>query len=249
MLGTGGRFQIRCSTDKLIVFPNSSMHEGDMGENNMLTIVTKTPAPTEDWGALVAQIRAGDEAGSEKLYRIFSRGLRFYLIRQLEAQDCEDKEHEIFAIVLRAVRKGNLREPERLMGFVRTVARRQVASYIEARMHSRQKESDLDSGAQIAEGSPNPEAQALLRERIEIVRDALACLSERDRQILTRFYFHEETPEQICKEMKLTETQFRLLKSRAKERFAVVGKLRTRKPVAATLKNLMPGLMAGRASA
>jgi DNA-directed RNA polymerase specialized sigma subunit len=52
----------------------------------------------------------------------------------------------------------------------------------------------------------------------------LAELSERDREILTRFYVDEQGQEQICSEMALTETQFRLLKSRAKARFGELGK-------------------------
>ena len=39
-----------------------------------------------------------------------------------------------------------------------------------------------------------------------------------------RFYLREQTPEEICDEMGLTETQFRLLKSRAKARFAELGR-------------------------
>ena len=38
------------------------------------------------------------------------------------------------------------------------------------------------------------------------------------------FYLREQSQEQICEEMKLTETQFRLLKSRAKARFGELGK-------------------------
>jgi RNA polymerase sigma-70 factor (ECF subfamily) len=49
-------------------------------------------------------------------------------------------------------------------------------------------------------------------------------LSERDREILVRFYLKEEPQEQICREMSLTETQFRLLKSRAKAKFGEIGR-------------------------
>jgi Sigma-70, region 4 len=52
----------------------------------------------------------------------------------------------------------------------------------------------------------------------------LRSLSERDREILTRFYLHEQSQEHICQEMSLSETQFRLLKSRAKARFGEMGK-------------------------
>ena len=53
---------------------------------------------------------------------------------------------------------------------------------------------------------------------------SLVVLSSRDREILTRFYLQEESQEEICIEMTLTETQFRLLKSRAKSRFGELGK-------------------------
>ncbi len=86
-----------------------------------------------DWSVLVAQIKAGDDAGMEHLYRLFSRGIRYYLCRQLGPQELEDKVHDTFLIVVHAIRKGDLREPERLMGFVRTVVRRQVAAYMTKR--------------------------------------------------------------------------------------------------------------------
>ena len=47
---------------------------------------------------------------------------------------------------------------------------------------------------------------------------ALRELSERDREILTRFYLWDQTPEQICAEMCLSPDQLRILKSRAKQR-------------------------------
>ena len=53
---------------------------------------------------------------------------------------------------------------------------------------------------------------------------SLQVLSQRNRDILERFYLEEQRPEQICEEMDLTETQFRLLKSRAKSKFGEIGR-------------------------
>src|SRR5882762_3797908 len=80
-----------------------------------------------DWYRLVDRIQSGTSDGMEELYQLFSRGVRFYLCRQLGPQELDDKVHDTFLIVVEAIRKGDLREPERLMGFVRTVVRRQVA--------------------------------------------------------------------------------------------------------------------------
>src|ERR1035438_658572 len=77
--------------------------------------------PQVDWSALVARVQSGDSAGMEQLYALFSRGLRFCLQRQLGLENAEDKMHDTFLIVVKAIQQGEIREPERLMGFVRTV--------------------------------------------------------------------------------------------------------------------------------
>ena len=160
----------------------------------------------------------------EELYQLFSRGIRFYLCRQLGPQDLDDKIHDAFLIVVQAIRRGDLREPERLMGFVRTILRRQVAAHIERVVHTRRDQAEFDSTARIPDPLRNPEEAAMFRQRIGLIRQVLGELSESDREILTRFYIDEESQDQICSEMGLTETQFRLLKSRAKARFGELGK-------------------------
>jgi len=125
---------------------------------------------------------------------------------------------------VQAIRRGELREPQRLMGFVRTIVRRQVAAHIDKVVHSRREQTDLDSGTRVADPRGNPEEAAIFRQRNELIQRVLHELSERDREILTRFYLDEQSQEQICSEMALTETQFRLLKSRAKARFGELGK-------------------------
>ncbi len=186
-----------------------------------------TPKPglsTTDWSLLVQRIKAGEDAGMEQLYKLFSRGIRYYLCRQLGPQELEDKVHDTFLIVVNAIKRGDLREPERLMGFVRTVVRRQVAAYIETAVHTRREQADLETGITVADRKQNPEQEAMLRQKTELMKSALEALSKRDRDILVRFYLQEQPQEQICREMALTETQFRLLKSRAKAKFGEIGR-------------------------
>lgn len=183
-----------------------------------------TSAASTNWSALVSKIQNGDDAGMEELYKLFSRGIRYYLCRQLGPQELEDKVHDTFLIVVNAIRKGDLREPERLMGFVRTVVRRQVAAYIDNAVHARREQADLETGVMVADRKHNPEQEAIVRQKTELMRTVLESLSQRDRDILVRFYLQEQSQEQICEEMSLTETQFRLLKSRAKAKFGEIGK-------------------------
>ncbi|MGC2660408.1 MAG: sigma-70 family RNA polymerase sigma factor, partial [Bryobacteraceae bacterium] len=123
-----------------------------------------------------------------------------------------------------AIKRGDLREPDRLMGFVRTVVRRQVAAYIEQAVHTRRDQADLESGASVADRKHNPEQAAILRQKSALMKSVLEAMSDRDREILKRFYIDEQSQEDICREMDLTETQFRLLKSRAKTKFGEMGR-------------------------
>jgi len=176
------------------------------------------------WVELVERIRTGKTDGMEELYQLFSRGIRFYLCRQLGPQELDDKVHDTFVVVVQAIRRGELREPERLMGFVRTIVRRQVAAHIDRVVHNRREQAEFDSTVRVADPRGNPEEAAIFRQRIGLIRQVLGELSERDREILTRFYIDEQGQDRICAEMGLTETQFRLLKSRAKARFGELGK-------------------------
>jgi RNA polymerase sigma-70 factor (ECF subfamily) len=183
------------------------------------------PNPS-NWALLVAQVQAGQDEGMEGLYRLFSRGIRYYLCRQLGPQELEDKVHDTFLIVVNAIKRGDLREPDRLMGFVRTVVRRQVAAYIEQAVHTRRDQADLESGVSVVDRKQNPEQAAILGQKAALMKSVLAAMSDRDREILKRFYIDEQSQEEICREMELTETQFRLLKSRAKTKFGELGRKR-----------------------
>ena len=180
----------------------------------------------ERWIGLVNRIRNSDAGAMEELYHVFSRGIRYYLCRHLGPQELDDKVHDTFLIVVQAIQGGGLREPEKLMGFVRTVVRRKVAAFIDTAVHTRRDFADLEVGGVVPDGGANPEQQLLREERSNLMLKVLRGISRRDREILTRFYLYEQTQAQICTEMALTETQFRLLKSRAKTRFAELGRKR-----------------------
>lgn len=181
---------------------------------------------------LVDRIQAGEPSGMEDLYRIFSKGVRFYLCRQLGAQELEDKVHDTFVIVVQAIRRGDLREPDRLMGFIRTVVRRQVAAHIDVAIQTRREHMGIEGGPSLIDASSDPEENYIVQQKAELMEKILGGMPKRDREILTRFYLDEQPQDQICREMSLSETQFRLLKSRAKSRFGELGKKKLfRKPI------------------
>lgn len=180
----------------------------------------------ESWTDLVTRLQAGDATAMAELYQVFAKGIRFYLCRQVGPQELDDRVHDAFLVVVQSIQRGELRDPRRLMGFVRTVVRRMVASQIDREIQNRRESLDVDHGERIADQRANPEKNVILRQKVNLIREILAEMPDKDREILDRFYVQEQLPEFICTEMNLSITQFRLLKSRAKARFGEIGKKR-----------------------
>ena len=167
------------------------------------------------WADLVIRIREGDSAGAEDLYHTVSGSARAKLRRSVDPHLVEDRLHDIVVTVLEAIRGGTLREPERLMGFVRTVTHRQVAAHIRSNVARRRRLMPIGPLEFPTSAEHSPEAAFAALERTDAVRKVLRRLRARDREILIRFYCEEQDQQQICQEMNLTATQFRLYKSRA----------------------------------
>jgi RNA polymerase sigma-70 factor, ECF subfamily len=198
------------------------------GRQNVVEIISKDSGKDRvsyaPFVTLVERIRNSETDGMEELYQLFSKGLRFYFCRQIGPQDLEDRLHDVFVLVVEAIRGGEIREPARLMGFVRTVGRRQVSAHIDRVVRARATETSVESQSRMIDGGTGPEQAAIFREREDLLKMVLSELSCRDREILTRFYLKEQSESEVCSEMVLTESQFRLLKSRAKNRFGELGK-------------------------
>jgi RNA polymerase sigma-70 factor (ECF subfamily) len=186
--------------------------------------------------ALVEGILAGEDGAVARLFASYRRGLTFYFGRQFGPQDAEDLVTEALTVVWEAIRSGSIREPERLAGFVMTIARRIGYRVIEERTHSRRAETSIDdeyvglNGLQTA--AESPEDSLFKTQQQTVMLRVLREMSERDRDVLRRFYLLEQAPEQIQLEMGMTETQFRLTKHRAKSRFGELGKKLLTPPVA-----------------
>ena len=185
---------------------------------------TGSPISQARWSLLVTQIQQGSPSGLTELYNLFSRGIRFQFCRQLGPQDLDDRVHDAFLVIVQAIRAGELRDPERLLGFIRTVVRRHVAAHIDSRIQDRRDQVDLECGISVPDVRPDPESRVISDQHLQFMRGVLDDLNAKDREVLVRFYLREQSQDEICEAMELSGTQFRLLKSRAKQRFSDLGR-------------------------
>lgn len=184
---------------------------------------------------MVDRVVANDPRGIEDLYTYFSKGARFYFCRHLGLEELDDRVHDSFLLVLDRLKRGELRDPERLMGFIRTILRRQVAAYVRGAMEERRDYAQLDAESEYClDFRGCPEERIIDIEAVDIMERIMRAMSLREREILTRFYLLEQPAEFICKEMRMSMTQFRLMKCRAKGRFGALG----RRSLRESLENL-----------
>lgn len=156
------------------------------------------------------------------------KNFSFFLMRQLGRDDLQDNIHDVFLTAATAITAGKLRDPERLTAFLTTVTRFYSYSQIERRVQGRSRLVILDEID--VPDEKNLEQRFYSEQQTRLVHDLLQSLSWINREILQRFYLEEQTKEQICRELKLTPTQFRNMKSQAKMALTKIGKRRLRSP-------------------
>jgi hypothetical protein len=152
---------------------------------------------------LVERVRCGEEAAIDELHGVIAKGIRFFLSRELGAENLEERVDLTFRVVVQTLRRDDAGGSDRLMGHVLDAIRARVAAHVG-------KTPDREAG---------PQQAMVFRRQLESMRGILRAMSPRDREILRRFYLDEQTEEQICSEMELAPSQLKLLKSRAAARF------------------------------
>jgi RNA polymerase sigma-70 factor, ECF subfamily len=169
---------------------------------------------------LVSRIIAGDREAEDELVKRYNRGVSF-IIRQ-EVRDtsiADDLYQETFCLLLEKIRRGEVREPEKLSGFVCSVAKNLAISHFR-RAARREILTGTEEITSLPHPAPNQLEGLLRKEKVELVRQVLKEMTnQRDIEVLYRFYIAEEEKEKICADLGLTSAQFNLVLHRARERY------------------------------
>ncbi|MFL6236956.1 MAG: RNA polymerase sigma factor [Thermoanaerobaculia bacterium] len=186
----------------------------------MSTDAGPEPGEAEIATDLVRRIAVGDATAEEALVLRYSRGI-LYLLRRMGAPPdlAEDLHQETFRIALERLRKRELDEPAALAGFLRGTARNLVIA--ERRKTARRRTgTDDEELAQAVHPAPSQLSTVLRDEEAESVRRLIGELAtDRDRQVLLRFYVAEEEKGSICADLGLDGLHFNRVLFRARQRF------------------------------
>ncbi len=169
---------------------------------------------------LVRRIAAGDLAAEGQLVARYGRGL-LYLLRRLGAPPelADDLHQETFRIAFERLRRRQLDDPAGLAGFLRGVARNLLLA--ERRKGARRRtDADPDGLERAVHPAPSQLSAVLRDEEAAAVRRLIGELpTDRDRQILLRFYIAEGDKESICADLGLDSLHFNRVLFRARQRF------------------------------
>jgi len=178
------------------------------------------PAVGSSPADLVARIVSGDRSAEAELIGRYSRGVAVILGTLVEQRALvEDLRQESFRIALEKIRKGDVREPERLSGFICSVARNLAIQYFR-QPSQREVTGSTESVEFVVDSAPSPLQQLLQQENAKIVRKVLNELRPRRYQeILYRYYVAEEDKEAICADMGLSSLHFNRVLQRARDRY------------------------------
>jgi RNA polymerase sigma-70 factor, ECF subfamily len=169
---------------------------------------------------LVRRIMAGDHDAEAELVDRYSRGVSFVIRRSThDRAAAEDLFQDTMRLCLVKVRGGEVREPERLSGFISSLARNLVTDHF--RKHSRIRSCEVSQEDRpIPAPEPSPLAKLMKEEEGMLARRALAAMtSDRDRTVLYRFYLADDDKDQICADLGLSSLHFNQILCRARERF------------------------------
>ena len=183
-----------------------------VGENGVMLAADSGPEHGPERLAWLAErVRQADAAAEEELLQHFKKRVRIMLLARLRDRDAvEDLSQEVLIAILTAVRKGQVREPQKLAAFVHGIARNVVSN------HFRTKGLEPASAGIDADTLAVDRAEQLEEaERLDSVRRAVAILEPLDREILLLTLVEGFKPGEIARAKGLSPELVRTRKSRA----------------------------------
>ncbi len=178
-------------------------------------------AESEASAALVERILQGDKQAETHMVERYQGGLTSVLKRNVNRGDLhviDDIIQETWRLVLEKVRANQLNDHQKLSAFIVTIGKNQLL------MHYRKNQNKTfvadDELELSADPTAGPQKQLEQFKTKKLVRGLIDRLKKpRDREILTRYYFDEESKHSIREAYDLDELHLNRVLHRARQRF------------------------------
>lgn len=169
-------------------------------------------------GAYIDRLVVGEPETESHFVRYFGDLLTLKLRSRLRSPALiEDARQETFRRVLTTLKeKGGLTSAGSLGAFVNSVCNNVLFECYRAGAKVQQLAEDHD---QADDRRPSAETGVMAAEQRERVRQALAALPDKEREILRWLFFEERDKDEICRELNVDRNYLRVLLHRAKAKF------------------------------
>lgn len=168
----------------------------------------------------VERVGAGEKLAEGELIHFYGPGVLLMLEQRVQDQQLAvDLYQDTFIVVIERLRREPLNEPDKLGGFIYSTARNLLIGDI--RKKTRRKTfADTDIVSESADSRLGPLQITDRDEEAKIVHMVISTMrSERDRNMLLRYYIDEVEKETICSELNLSNLHFNRVLFRARRRF------------------------------
>jgi RNA polymerase sigma-70 factor (ECF subfamily) len=167
--------------------------------------------------AYVQRLRADDPVTQQHFVAYFSKLILIKLrARYLQQHIIEDVRQETFTRVLVILkREKGLEHPERLGAFVNSVCNNVLLE----QFRSSTRAEGFEEGFDPPDKNIDMDRSLITEDAQKQVKQVLAQLPERDRQILKQVFLEERDKDQICRELGVDREYLRVLLHRAKSQF------------------------------
>lgn len=172
---------------------------------------------------LVAAISDGHTL-QEELYVRYRRSLfQIFLQRRVKADVAQDLVQRTFLQAIKKIRTEGLTEPARLGGYLYRTACNLATLHWRGELSRREGATQHESLGDITDEALSLEERIDHELLAKSVRDLMTQLrGPRDREVLMRFYLHEEPKASVCRDMALSDLQFNQVLWRARQRFGAI---------------------------
>jgi RNA polymerase sigma-70 factor (ECF subfamily) len=169
--------------------------------------------------SLVYRIAAGEKTAEQELVEKYWKSLFFIINRQAQDKDlAQDITQEAFVVVICKAREGKIENPQSLSAFVRQVGiNLLIGNY---RKEARRKtDSDEHIDVLFPELTDSLSKKLSNEKLTQIVKQVMNELpTERDKDLLYRYFVYGQNKQQICDEFELTRAHFDRVLHRARSR-------------------------------